>query len=706
LGMKEWGEVVAMLRPVWEDMCFRNEGWWLVAEDLSWTLRRAAVQAGRGDLVLALDWELLDRKFTRRKGWHYDIARSLEDLPSPPSQMVVSRTDDSVISPFVTASFAFRNKQGRSGEVCAAQLSITSSAHADSVPVTLERVTVEFDESLRPVIIDHDGTLAASDGETTAPRARTSVSMAQVSLEEEESDEGQDEDGFKLRGRSNLVLFPGQTNVYEIEIPLREPGTAQAVSVALSVQTESFHLHHSITLEGTAVGNDVWYGPLPSQHKTIRSDAHTIEVQPRPPKLEIKHVQVERQLYTSEAITVPIKVINAEQDAVEARLAVLMFGEPHQSFRVEHGQTEKTATVSPDGAVVSAFSIGNIAAGASMQALVRLNPVTDPTVYDATVKVSYYLVSDPATPIIQSVSLRLSIVNPFESSFSLLHRFHADPWPSLFEHDGSPAPAAEDGAPPSGIAQKWCLHCHYASFAADDLVITEMDAEIVACAGGVASVIERRPAIPEGGLEIAPRSAQEAQFDIVAQKMSIDDRGPVSMDLAFIIKWKRKPRPGSDSDPDVDSSDTKYPVNTSSIPVLQRQIVLGTEPRVLASISSLDAKSGLASLDIHIENASSHFLTFGVGMEPSDEFAFSGPKQTALHVLPMSRRDVSFRIVPLVRGRWVRLPVVVRDKYFQKVLRIFPTEGMKSEKENLMLWIPPRADEEEEDVEEAQVEKS
>lgn len=30
----------------------------------------------------------------------------------------------------------------------------------------------------------------------------------------------------------------------------------------------------------------------------------------------------------------------------------------------------------------------------------------------------------------------------------------------------------------------------------------------------------------------------------------------------------------------------------------------------------------------------------------------------------------------------------MRDKYFQKVLRIIPTEGMKIDKDGLLVWVP------------------
>lgn len=130
--------------------------------------------------------------------------------------------------------------------------------------------------------------------------------------------------------------------------------------------------------------------------------------------------------------------------------------------------------------------------------------------------------------------------------------------------------------------------------------------------------------------------------------------------------------------------------------IVGQYMVLGTEPRVLASVlHSSQEKAGLVRLDVTIENPSSHFLTFGLAMEPSDAFAFSGSKQTTMHLLPMSRRTQTYRLMPLVRGVYVRPGLVVRDKYFQKVLRVIPTEGMKIDKDGLLVWIPSMQEAEE-----------
>jgi hypothetical protein len=97
--------------------------------------------------------------------------------------------------------------------------------------------------------------------------------------------------------------------------------------------------------------------------------------------------------------------------------------------------------------------------------------------------------------------------------------------------------------------------------------------------------------------------------------------------------------------------------------------------------------------DVTIENPSNHFLTFGITMEPSEKFAFSGVKQSTLQLVPLSRKSLTFRLLPSLRGEWIGpLHCVIRDRYFQKVLKIAPTEGMRLDKEGILIWVPPEED--------------
>lgn len=60
--LESWHDVLGMLRPLWEDLSFRSEGWADITEELCWLMRRAAAAMGRTDLIVAIDWELLDKR--------------------------------------------------------------------------------------------------------------------------------------------------------------------------------------------------------------------------------------------------------------------------------------------------------------------------------------------------------------------------------------------------------------------------------------------------------------------------------------------------------------------------------------------------------------------------------------------------------------------------------------------------------------------
>ncbi|KAK2061033.1 hypothetical protein LY76DRAFT_682379 [Colletotrichum caudatum] len=680
VNVKAWDDMVALLRPLWEDMSFRKEGWLNITEDLSWVLRAAAAHAGQGELVVAIDWELLNRKFTRRPKWHYDISRSLEGLKLDSKPKVT--INDNLISSFISASFIFKTEDGKAGDACLAQLAIKSNAFPDAPTVNLKGLRIDFQGSLKTITLDNEAG-------STAGTEKGNVTLSKVPLTEKtRTDAEEDREGSSgLSGSADLSVKPGHINVYEMAIPLREPGEAHASSVTLVLETDTFIL--DCTLAFRDLGSaDFWFSPSLSRRRIVRQSAHVIQVQARPPKLEIKLAQPLEQFYANEPMDLLVDVINAEDVDAVAKLEVHVFGEQTPPFRVhiENGE-EHTAEAGKEEAKLADLSLGTLATSQTTRVKIGLDPVQLSTSYDVTLRVLYHLTTDPVTLIMQVLPVQLTVVNPFEANYDLIPRLHPDPWPSLFDHEGVQDPSTDEAAvQPRGLAQRWCLVCHFASFATDDLELVSMDAEVVACQNHARCTTASRPEVPEGGLRIPPRQMQEAEFDLVAQKFSLDDKGPTSLDLAFVLRWRR-------AKPSSWAGAGAAAVNTTRM-LVPRYIVLGTEPRVLASYSLAKPPTGLVNLHVTIENPSSHFLTFGLTMDPSDEFAFSGSKQTTVHVLPVSRRTVTYRLLPLVRGDYIRPTLVVRDKYFQKVLRIIPTEGMKIDKEGLLVWIPPEEDEE------------
>lgn len=616
-------------------------------------------------------------EFSRRKDWHYDLSKSLDgiDLSSKPT---VSLTDANDAS-FLSSTFIFRSGEGKAGEPSAAQLMIRSDAFSGSAPVQLSQVRIEFEGSLRPIILTHDPDSATSDelrGDTLLARVGLEVGQ-----EETEAEEGASETLAPVRGAADLLLSPGQTRVYEMAIPLRDPGDAHAQSAIMSVENNAFSLDYTISFKDNTPGT-FWLDPSGFRRKIGRDGAQHVHVEPRPPKMEIRPVNAVDQYYTNEAITLDFELVNAEDEDAVTKLDVHVFGEqvPGATVKVT-GHPDIVSPPNVEASRLAGLSLGTINSSDKIRIQVCLDEVAHPASLEFNIKASYHLASDPGTRIVRKNTFTASVVSPFEANYEFLPRLHPDPWPSVFDPDTIRDTSEDDSTqPPLGLAQKWCLVCHYASFATENLQVVGLDAKVLSSTGGIqCAATERHPALPGAGLDVTPRAMHEAHFDVTARKLSLEDRGPATVDLGLEVRWRR---PAGEA------------INVTTL-LAPRFPVLHIEPRVLASLSPVTGDDGVLGLDVTIENPSSHFLTFGITMEPSDEFAFSGAKRTTVHVLPVSRRASSFRLLPLVRGAFIRPGLVVRDKYFQKVLRVLPTEGMKVDKEGLMIWVP--GDEEEQE---------
>ncbi|KAI0973250.1 Gryzun, putative trafficking through golgi-domain-containing protein [Xylaria arbuscula] len=696
--MGEWQQMLELLAPLWRDKSFRSEGWWDITEAVSWTLRNAALKAGQKEFIVAIDWELMNRGFFRRPGWHYDISKALDGISvvQPP----VINLDDEHLTSFIYADFVFKREEGKAGQTCPAQLSLVSNAFPDAAPITLKSLNVCVEGGLRGVLLKHEKTDNKKPNNKTLELAKVAIREVSVSGNDSATDNLEanlDLDSLTiLEGIQDLTLFPGQTRVFEFDIPLREPGDARATSVQLSLDSKAFSLVYSMK-PGRAASSSQWYTSSLSTRKFIRPDRHGIRILPRPPKMEIKALQMLEQYYTNESILLTLDIVNEEDGDALAKMDITLRGSGVPSYRVQiDGGAEQLSPVGSDDRSLSGIQLNTITAGKSGTALITLDPIDGPTVVDLDVTVSYYLVSDLSTPIIQDASYRLNIVSPFEASYDLLPRIHSE-WPSLFDSQNIQNLSDDDTAVPRsrGLAQRWALLTRYASFAQEEVLVSDLDVQVIATQGNVTCIASKTEALPAGGQILSPKTIEERHFDLISQKLSLDDQSPATADLAFRIKWRRIGAPTTVE-------------NVTTLP-LPRFYVTVSEPRVLATVSYSASPSSSTSpgtspsqllfLDITIENPSSHFLTFGLTMEPSKEFAFSGSKTTTMNVLPMARRSITYRLLPMVQGAWIRPTLVVRDKYFQKVLKIIPTEGMKSDTDGVLLWVPP--DDEAEDEPEA-----
>lgn len=575
---------------------------------------------------------------------------------------------------FLSATYVFEQSEGKVGELCSSQLAVTSDALTASVPVVVSEVKLEFEGSMKPIILTHSDATGSSEEDGRVILIRASL-MDSTSESKGTPGSGSQNGRPILVGSADLTFRPNQTRVFEFTSLLREAGEANAVSATFSVASSLFDLDFVQSFE-KAAHPDVWWGKKSVKRKLIRDKHSSLTILPKPPKLELRFVELQEQYYTNENVKLHLEIVNGEDvdSIVWLDIKLLGDGAPPVTLKLTP-TTDSDLENTQEQIASSGFSIGKITTAASTFAEIHIPPIDIPAMYDLTMRASYRLVSDMETPVSKSMAVQLAVINPFEANYDFSPRLHPDPWPSFFSHD---EPEDIETTPQTttarGLSQSWCLTSRYFSFAAEDLIVEDLDVHVINTNGGIQCSTKKAVIIPGGGVRVVPKSLDEAKFDIYTQKISLDDRGTATLDVSLAIRWRRDEEGSS--------------INTTILAV-PRLLVSSSEPRVLATVSYSATIPSMIHFDVTIENPSNHFLTFGLTMEPSEKFAFSGVKQSTLQLVPLSRRTIRFRLLPFIRGDWIGpIRCVIKDRYFQKILKIAPTEGMKADKEGILLFIP------------------
>lgn len=390
----------------------------------------------------------------------------------------------------------------------------------------------------------------------------------------------------------------------------------------------------------------------------------------------------------------------------------------------------------------SLYPLGTVPSGASAKRTFTFPSPSVPADCAIEITAHYHLVSDPETPIAKPIVTEMPVISPFRTSFDFSPRVHPERWPDYFSLPEQDTTSQEESKEQVlGITQRWCLTVAIVGMGPGTVEIEGWELPVLGVAGGVlATVVETGN---DGNAELLQGATAELQFIIDVQKLSLEDRRSASVDVSLSLRWRRK---------DV-SGDRPPLINTTSLPV-PRLPIPGSEPRVLAALVSpppvpaplqsppgsppvtkltrvrtastaasmlsptlpnVSAIPGVVHLEYTLENPTNYFLTFNVVMEANEEFAFSGPKQTSLQLLPVSRVSLHYRLFTFKvddvaqkraegekkvefqqdggasaeGGIWVRPGLRVVDRYFNKTLRVSPgSEGIAVDKTGLMVWVP------------------
>lgn len=395
--------------------------------------------------------------------------------------------------------------------------------------------------------------------------------------------------------------------------------------------------------------------------------------------------------------------------------------------------------LSPDGATehsaASLYPLGTLPPGASATRTFTFPSPSIPSDCGLEITAHYHLLSDPETPIAKPILADMPVISPFRTAFDFSPRVHPAPWPDYFSLTALDLTPVDGKERPLGITQRWCLTVSITGMGPGAVELESWELPVLGIAGGVVATV-----VSSGndGAEVLRQGVvAELCFILDVQKVSLEDRRSASVDVALNLRWRRS------------GVGEEWPVvvNTSILPV-PRLPIPGSEPRVLAavvagqeaaeevveelevgvvrerSVSTVSAlrptlptgtggMPGVVHVEYMLENPTNYFLTFNVVMEANEEFAFSGPKQTSLQLLPVSRmalryclftfkvdaeaqkegeKKVEFQEEGGVKadgGLWVRPGLRVVDRYFNKTLRVSPgSEGVAVDKAGLMVWVP------------------
>jgi hypothetical protein len=550
---------------------------------------------------------------------------------------------------------------------------------------------VVFEGSLRPIrILADQGTAAEKDSNTyklldIALRDST-ASTDSTSVQSPTSWSA------SMVGTANLSLSPSQTKAFNLGLIPREAGEASVSSITLIIEEEKFYMAYVVNNHN--LKSTVWWdkgksGPIMKRVGKDR-DTGNSKILPKPPKVQIKTPNLMDNYYTNERVALDVNIENGEDEAAEISVVVRLFGRPESRARLSwvneessDSDSEESSDDKPlEGMIHSQRrSIGNLASSAITELGLIVSNTSDPLDYELEIGIFYHLVSDAETPIAKTTTVDLSFIKPFEATHEFSPRLHATPWPNFFNVSGEENEENSSDEQPAGLRQRWCLTSKIISFAKEPLIIEGVSLKALSISG--AAICEIGPEHVTGSetSRLGPEELRQSDWVLDIQKLNLEDRRSASLNFALDVRWRRE------TDEDSDLEDSISPQSTTSTLPIPRFVAPMGEPRVLASATSSESLPGFVHVDYTLENPSMHFLTFNLTMEASEQFAFSGPKATAVQIVPLSRHTVRYNLIASKRGMWIQPQLVVVDSYFNKTLRVLPTEGMRADKKGILVWV-------------------
>lgn len=670
---ERYSDAMEMLTPLWDETTWRDDSWHDLLTDLLLLLRQCAERVGNSEVILGTTYELLSSRSRMQDGLSLDLAHCLDGMQEASSTVISLKIQDQQRLSPLAVSFAFEMKETHVGEPLGCQLSLTSCMNDKSAPLTLSSVTLLFGTS-KVVKIVHDSTAEATSGEL--------VDLFEIT----EASEG------SFEAKANLTLRTTERRIFKFILRFRDALVIRLTQVVLSIQTEKFAVQHSFTDHSLLASDSIFLetdGTL--ERRFLRNtDTTAVTVLPKPPKVQILMHGLRKEYYTDEIVRLGVVIVNAEGQPVSGKVSAQVNDERENtglalqwgSIEQETDSTHDESQLSVDSPIARMIPLLNTDGSHIIHLSVTAPP--DPLKTTIEIAVDYTLSTDKNSTLRKSTTLELNVVAPFEAKFNFGPLLYPDAWPSYFDPNGGTTVEQ-----PGGIPQLWRLSSQLRSLAMKRIVLHKVEVVVDSVAGDSHARTENQN--PEDEHTLEPGKISRYSFSLQTQKYSLDDRRPTAMESTLSITWSR-------SDSSQSGHTTRIPVPRLTLPVSEPRVLCTLTPASNIPPSGTDGSSAI--LHYHIENPSTHFLTFALTMEASEDFAFSGPKYRALSLAPMSRVCVEYCIAlhsdddaaggeSSEGGMWISPSLQVIDSYYQKTLRVHPGgEGVRvDEKGGIGVWV-------------------
>ncbi|CAK4033998.1 Hypothetical predicted protein [Lecanosticta acicola] len=632
-----YSDAFKVLLQLWEDSSWRGEEWKVPFGRLSSLLAECANRdksAENASLIPALTWELLSLAPNNPQDGPLDITQCL-DTWDVADKIELRLHDRHRLSP-ITAGFAFRERESHVGESFEFQLHLTYDTFQAAGPVPISRAS--FRLGGKAIVVHHEA------GDSSAELSALSQAR--------ERDDG------SFEASANLTLQPARRRIVGLRMVLREAQLFDLANLTIEIQTPKFNLTHEF--DDDAVRSiPRWYVEKDGEAESFllpHFNTKSVNVLPKPPKMQVHVHGLRKQFYTDERIHVDIELINEEVEAVHATVAPKIIGSSGETIDFRWASRGDTETVWP---------IECMGASAREKGQLLIQAPSEASTFTLTLDLRYTLASDTSTPLAKTVAIPLAFTPSFEAKFTFAPRLHPESWPSYF--DPSSEGTAEDS---DGIAQLWKLGAQITCLASESLKVEKLELQEHEVHGDASCTIPEP--INESEHALGTNEKSVTPFELSTRKFSLDDRRPSYLDLSLLVTWSH----------DTGSGDSTSTTTAIAVP---RLTIPTSEPRVLCT-SSNPTTNGI-TISYHLENPSVHFLTFALTMEASEDFAFSGPKYRSLSLAPLSRHAVEYRLLVhgdtsegVGGGVWVYPNLQVVDSYYQKNLRVHAGgKGVRSE---------------------------